>query len=210
MSFRASAARWLADGAVAGTAPAVPSAERSPGAGRSGEPCGRGDAAFAQWSCGPGLHCAAGADHEVGACVPDAVQVGSPCDVGAVNADPDPHRDGRRGSGKTPCQRGGFCESAFAGFPGGSCAGPCAPEDPRVACAAIPMFATFNACLARGRPFAQCAADNHNKKAMPACSEAAPCRDDYVCAPSRAGGVCMPPYFFLQLRVDGPRRVSTN
>jgi hypothetical protein len=39
---------------------------------------------------------------------------------------------------------------------------------------------------------------------MRGCGEAAPCRDDYICARTPAGGgACVPPYFLFQLRVDG-------
>lgn len=206
LPFRARAAQWLT-GEAAAPSPNVPHAELPAKAGRVGDHCGLGDAAFAGWGCSPGLRCVSVGDREVGACAAEKPLLGSPCDAGPLSADPDAHRDGRIAKGKTACQAGGFCESAFAGFPGGICAGPCEASNPVAACAAIPIFSSFNACLAKGLPFARCAADNHNRKAMPVCSPDAPCRDDYVCTPTPDGqSACMPPYFLLQLRVDGPRK----
>lgn len=208
LPFRAQASQWLT-GAMTTPSPAVPHAELPTTIGRMGDHCGLGDPAFAGWGCGPGLRCVSVGDPEVGTCAPEKPRLGSPCDAGPLSADPDAHRDGRTTKGKTVCQAGGFCESAFAGFPGGICAGSCDASNPAAACAAIPIFSSFNACLARGLPFSRCAAENHNKKAMPVCSPGAPCRDDYVCTPGPDGqSTCMPPYFLLQLRVDGPRKVT--
>jgi hypothetical protein len=62
----------------------------------------------------------------------------------------------------------------------------------------------FNDCLARNQPFADCLARHVNPAGLRACSESAPCRDDYICARTPAGtGACIPPYFLFQLRVDG-------
>ena len=43
-----------------------------------------------------------------------------------------------------------------------------------------------------------------NPAALRACDVDSPCRDDYICARSGSErGVCLPPYFLFQLRVDG-------
>jgi hypothetical protein len=37
-----------------------------------------------------------------------------------------------------------------------------------------------------------------------ACDTTRPCRPDYLCAKTATGvGACLPPYFVLQMRVDG-------
>jgi hypothetical protein len=56
--------------------------------------------------------------------------------------------------------------------------------------------------------FERCIGDNTRAGALRACGFHTPCRDDYVCAriakgDEHGGGVCMPPYFLFQLRVDG-------
>jgi hypothetical protein len=74
-------------------------------------------------------------------------------------------------------------------------------------CGGIPLLDPFNACLARGTAFAECVAKNTRPGALRECGFHSPCRDDYVCARLHQGdrnkGVCMPPYFLFQLRVDG-------
>ena len=67
----------------------------------------------------------------------------------------------------------------------------------------IALLTPFNNCLARGGAFTECA-----KLARPAglasCDARIPCRPDYLCARTPGGGsACLPPYFVLQMRVDG-------
>jgi hypothetical protein len=70
-------------------------------------------------------------------------------------------------------------------------------------CGAIAVLEPFNACVARGEPFFECLQHHARPAGLRACSEAEPCRDDYVCARTATGGACIPPYFLFQLRVDG-------
>jgi hypothetical protein len=70
-------------------------------------------------------------------------------------------------------------------------------------CGAIAILDSFNACLARGESFLACIRGNTSPAGLRACDVDSPCRDDYVCARSGGGGVCLPPYFVFQLRVDG-------
>lgn len=55
----------------------------------------------------------------------------------------------------------------------------------------------LSACTAHARP-----------AGLRACGPADPCRPDYLCARTPDGGsACLPPYFVLQMRVDGhPKR----
>jgi len=89
------------------------------------------------------------------------------------------------------------------GFPAGMCVVACGKMNDDEACGGIPQLTGFNNCLAAGRPFADCVRDNANPAAMRACDAEHACRDDYICARAGDRGVCMPPYFLYQLRVDG-------
>ena len=54
-----------------------------------------------------------------------------------------------------------------------------------------------------GEPFATCAKLSR-PAALRSCGADDPCRPDYLCARASATtNVCLPPYFVLQMRVDG-------
>jgi hypothetical protein len=181
-----------------------PPAERGAGDDGAGAHCGLGDPGFSQWTCAAGLHCAKVADDEVGECVRDGgPSFGDACETGPVTPATSPRRDTVRLSAPESCGEGRVCEANSVGFPGGMCSGGCAslPED--AACGGIALLDEFNACLGRGTPFEQCIASTTRPGALRACGFHSPCRDDYVCARGSKGGVCMPPYFLFQLRVDG-------
>jgi hypothetical protein len=95
------------------------------------------------------------------------------------------------------------CNRSAVGFPGGMCTASCGA--PGSTCGAIAILDSFNACLARGASFSSCIRGNVSPAGLRACDEDNRCRDDYVCArgASERGGVCLPPYFVFQLRVDG-------
>lgn len=90
--------------------------------------------------------------------------------------------------------------------------GACTPGDPDGVCGQIAILDDFNRCLAEKRAFAQCLRHTRPGPLRHCCATQA-CRDDYVCAQaaeppgplskSSAGAACMPPYFLLQMRVDG-------
>ena len=87
------------------------------------------------------------------------------------------------------------------------CAGTCASEtaavEPGAVCGAIAVLTPFNDCLARGGLFSTCAL--HARPAsLRECGFDNPCRPDYLCARTPSGAsACLPPYFVLQMRVDG-------
>jgi hypothetical protein len=177
-----------------------PSAERA-GTGY-GTHCGLGDPGFAAWECTADTRCAATDDSAVGICLPPTPSIGGPCVLGAVNF----ATDSIPATATAPCPSGGVCERVDVGFAGGMCAGPCTSLGPDATCGAIALLQPFNDCLAQGRPFATCA-QLSRPAALRRCSLDQPCRDDYLCARMPAGdGACMPPYFVLQLRVDGHPR----
>lgn len=173
-----------------------------------GAHCGLGDPGFTAWTCAAGLRCTSLSDDEVGECVTaEAPSVGDPCEHGPVTVSTNPKRDRIRLSAPVACAGARVCEANSVGFPNGMCAGACdaLPEGAR--CGGIPLLAEFNGCLARGVSFERCIAENTRPGALRACGFHTPCRDDYVCArqgaASDGAGVCMPPYFLFQLRVDG-------
>jgi hypothetical protein len=181
-----------------------PPPERGAGDDGIGAHCGLGDAGFAAWTCAAGLRCVALSDAEVGECVPaDAPSVGDPCEHGPISASANAKRDRVRLDARVACANDRVCEANSVGFPNGMCAGSCdaLPEGAR--CGGIPLLTEFNGCLARGVSFERCIRDNTRPGALRACGFHTPCRDDYVCARAGDAGVCMPPYFLFQLRVDG-------
>ena len=183
---------------------AVPFAERPTRDGRYGAPCGLGaDASFADWTCDEGLKCTASetrAGDAIGQCQSATRQVGDGCELGAVTPHVDRRRDRMGPVSVEPCP-GMVCNRSRVGFPGGMCTADCSSPD--ATCGAIAILDSFNACLARGDAFLSCIRGNTSPAGLRACDVDRPCRDDYVCARSGTGGVCLPPYFVFQLRVDG-------
>jgi hypothetical protein len=184
-----------------------PFAEHERNRGAWGTHCGLGDPGFAAWTCADGLVCTKLSDPELGTCLePGPALVGGACEVGEMKARADYHEDRIRNAEERPCADGGVCNDNRVGFPEGMCAFACGSSagGPKSACGVIPNLRSFNDCLAARRPFAQCIAEAGNPAGMRSCSVAEPCRDDYICARSGSdAGVCLPPYFLFQLRVDG-------
>ena len=183
-----------------------PLAERAlPGDEGYGAHCGLADAGFRAWRCAEGLSCdayeAAAGESTVGVCLPTQPGTGDPCEPARVRADRDAQRDGVVRAPPRACPQ--VCEATRVGFPGGMCAASCRDLPRDAACGGIAILTPFNDCLAQKRPFAECVRDHVRPAGLRACSEVAPCRDDYVCARADAVGVCLPPYFVFQMRVDG-------
>jgi hypothetical protein len=177
-----------------------------------GSHCGLGDPGFASWGCAKGLHCdpyeAAVGEDTVGVCLPSTAGAGDPCEPARVVADADGRRDRVQRGPVRACsdlrsRASTVCERTAVGFPGGMCAGSCDSLAAGAACGSIAILSPFNGCLAAGRPFSECASQHVRPAALRACSLDAPCRDDYLCARGPNGGVCLPPYFVFQMRVDG-------
>lgn len=194
--------------AVAAGAPADatrPLSDRERVQGGYGSHCGLGDPGLVAFACRPGLVCQALADPDMGTCLPPGPPgAGDPCEVGRLKRHRDPHRDRVVGHRAIPCARGGVCNDNRVGFPGGSCTDACGGTVDGEACGLIPALHPFNMCVARGEPFTHCVESTASPAAMRACDREHPCRDDFICARApHAGGVCLPPYFLFQLRVDG-------
>jgi hypothetical protein len=176
--------------------------------GAYGAHCGLGDPGFSDWSCAAGLRCdaydAPADDRVVGVCFPVTDgEVGDPCEVGTLAPNDNPHRDRVGHAAKRACARSG-CIANRVGFPGGMCTAACEDLPAPGACGAIAVLDAFNACIARREPFARCIEQHHTPTGLRRCDANMPCRDDYICARSTSGdGICIPPYFLFQLRVDG-------
>lgn len=185
---------------------ARPLSERADsGEGGYGSHCGLGDAGLLHWRCHAGFVCTPLEESsEVGTCLPLTSEVGDPCEIGALSENRDPHRDRIPRTHAQSCPTDSVCQSNYAGFPAGMCSLPCESLPKGALCGGIPQLRGFNDCLARRRPFADCIRENVRPSGLRACDAKTPCRDDYICAStSQKSGVCMPPYFLFQMRVDG-------
>jgi hypothetical protein len=182
----------------------APFAEHSAQTGGYGEACGLGaDPTFAGWTCASGLRCSAieaGPDDDVGQCLPVVPEVGDACEAGSITREGNRLRDRVQNRGLETCGSM-ICNRSDVGFPAGMCTASCTA--PTASCGAIAVLDPFNACLARGDSFLSCIRHNVREAGLRACADQQPCRDDYVCARAERGGVCLPPYFVFQLRVDG-------
>lgn len=179
-----------------------------PVSGGFGEHCGLGeDPSFRDWTCQAPLRCGSldsPAGDPVGLCLPEAPSVaGDPCEIGPLSALGDPRRDRVLRVTRAECGDRAVCNRNAVGFPGGMCTESCDALSAGAICSAIAVLDPFNACLARGEPFLECASKHVRPAGLRACGSAAPCRDDFVCARSGERGACIPPYFLFQLRVDG-------
>lgn len=171
------------------------------------------DPSFRKWTCVSGLSCqsidTATTNALVGVCLPGKNKfAGDPCDVGRVSQHSDPRRDRVIRKVERSCRSGQSCFRASDGFPGGLCHEWCDNLIPGEACGLI-AFDGFNSCLGANKPFTTCLKQYTGDISLKACGLGMPCRDDFVCARSKNNrGVCIPPYFLFQLRVDGHPRPS--
>jgi hypothetical protein len=170
-----------------------------------GAHCGLGDAGFADWTCDAGYRChrfdAPENDVTVGVCLPEQMGgVGDPCELGPLAPSPDPLRDRVTRITTAACSGGAACNTNAVGFPGGMCTPSCGALSDLGVCGRIAILDAFNACVAQNRSFETCIREHSAPAGLRRCTADEPCRDDYVCA---GGGVCIPPYFVFQMRVDG-------
>lgn len=201
-----------------------PFAERAsvPGDGYGTHCAGRrDDPTFAGWTCGPGLHCRDlhGDPLGIGACAPDdGRHPGDACQ--SVLLEPRDGPDGdrvlaRHAEACTPSEgadpRQTSCSPNAFGFPGGTCSDACDVVGERrglTICAELPLAGFESDCFVDATPVERCLPRHLLRRRVRACDPSHPCRDDYACArvpgASPDAGACVPPYFVLQARVDGP------
>lgn len=162
------------------------------------------DPSYADWTCAAGLKCVqldGAAGEAIGRCVGAEPSVGDACELGLAKPALNAHADRVVSNGRLPCPGDDVCNRSNVGFPGGMCTAHCGEAG--AVCGSIAILDPFNACLARGGVFIDCIRDNVTPAGLRPCGSGKPCRDDYVCAQTPAGGACIPPYFVFQLRVDG-------
>ncbi len=178
-------------------------AERHQGA--AGSHCGLGDRSFTHLTCDSGLVCTKLDDPELGTCLPQGAPAGAPCEVGEMAMRAHPHADRVRGAKQSSCREGAVCNRNKVGFPQGMCTATCDDLGAGERCGAIVDLLSFNLCIGQKKPFPGCIKTTAHPAGMQACGPNEPCRDDYICArsPNADGGVCIPPYFLFQMRVDG-------
>ena len=163
-------------------------------------------AAAGPWACAADLQCQpAAGEPGFGLCMPAVAQAGSVCEPARITAHANPAVDRAQRLPSPGCSADSpVCEATAVGFPEGMCSGACTPGEP--GCGQIAVLDAFNRCLAQRRPFAQCL--QHTRPGqLQRCSATQACRGDYLCAQSASApagqGLCMPPYFLFQMRVDG-------
>jgi hypothetical protein len=182
-----------------------PLAEHEPTRGGWGTHCGLGDPGFSEWTCADTLVCTELGDRELGTCLEAGpADAGGVCELGKAKPHADHHRDRIVDLHELACADGGVCNENSVGFPEGMCAFHCESGRSEGECGVIPNLKNFNDCLARKQPFARCIVETSNPATLRACDADSPCRDDFICARSGSErGVCLPPYFLFQLRIDG-------
>ncbi len=169
------------------------------------------DPSFSKWTCESGLKCqsidTAINNNIIGVCLPEVNKfAGDPCDVGRVSQNANGRKDRVIKKVARACRSDQYCFKARDGFPGGLCHNYCEKIGKGEACGLI-AFNGFNSCLFQNKPFTKCLTDFTGDISLKACDNNTPCRDDFVCARSKNNtGVCIPPYFLFQLRVDGHPR----
>ena len=187
------------------------------------------DPSFKRWTCAAGTRCEELHHSEMapgmGVCVSNSGQeLGEPTEAGDVKpAGQDWFSDIYVKTRSFPMPKGAQFilnpQSADAGkktggFPGGSlglrsCDPGIMKDHPEAGCGSLPAGSGFNDCLFnKSKTFPQCMKEFTKPQGERGCSRENPCRDDYVCAESLVlgfedKGVCVPPYFTFQFRVDG-------
>lgn len=180
-----------------------------------GSPCSLGkNSSFNSWTCAPGLICStqdsSDIDNELGIChSKNNAEIGEDCEKGKITNYTNPHLDSRVLTMAAAPRSDGFsCSSQKGGFPGGGMLGlkDCSRLPVNSVCGVLPTAKPgFNACVLSSKNFTECLREFATPRAMRACDENNPCRDDYICSQTNDAkkGSCVPPYFLFQFRVDG-------
>ncbi|MCC6137883.1 MAG: hypothetical protein IT287_04575 [Bdellovibrionaceae bacterium] len=190
-------------------------------------PCSNGkDPSFKDWTCANGFVCKnlldVQDDSEIGMCLNETQKIGDPCEFGKTKTTSYGvdkfERTGNRkivdlDPKKTMCspqsqdkgtKTGGFLNGNIRTL---SCQD--GPGEgglpPEANCGPLPAAKPgFNACIGK-KNFDDCLREFSMGVGLRGCDDKNPCRDDYICAegftPER--GICAPPYFLFQFRVDG-------
>ncbi len=189
------------------------------------------DPSFANWTCSSGLKCLglyeSEAAKDMGVCVSESgTELGDPTERGVIKA-----QGGKWYNDKYTRSEILFNLSTenyvnspqsplpgtkTGGFPGGSIrlnscqASAMSQHESEGLCGALPAAGNgFNNCIFNpSKSFEDCVQEFAKGVGLRSCSRSLPCRDDYICVESMVpnlsdSGVCVPPYFLFQFRVDG-------
>jgi hypothetical protein len=175
------------------------------------------DPSYASWTCAQGYECRNvyknQLDSALGVCyaAKNEIQVGDYCETGEIVTDAKAtySRSDKQINlvPQTLKNKSHRCFMNKGGFPSGIVWNyDCSNLPDHAACALLPSKkAGFNDCLAKGKNFVNCIKDYSSLIGLRRCDETKPCRDDFLCiqAENPQEGVCVPPYFLFQFRVDG-------
>lgn len=188
-------------------------------------PGGGGEAGkddFAGWTCGEGEVCLDLHGDEVGSCAPATGEAGDPCVEGKLDGKSDRFQDVWKES-RFRLSQGFHCEATSNGYVGGMFdtgnALPGADESPYCGGSKPAYGQSVDGAMCTPAPsfkkgFDKCQADPifcQLSSLVPIwgrhCTASRECREDFVCARVPGGasdeGVCLPPYFLFEGRVDG-------
>ncbi len=174
------------------------------------------DPSYSKWTCADGFECRAvykgSIESGLGVCFAKGeAQVGDYCESSSITVNPEAlYSRADTGSPVVALavkNKDYRCATASGGFPGGSIwKWDCDNLPSHAACALLPTKKPgFNACLGSGKNYPNCIKEFSSPVGLRRCDEMNPCRDDYLCiqAEKPTEGVCIPPYFLFQFRVDG-------
>lgn len=189
-----------------------------------GSHCANGnDATFKSWTCAKDFVCKNMLDVSdksgMGICINPVQKVGDPCEFGKTVTKSFGVDFYTRLNERKITTANAMCSpqsqdpgTLTGGFLGGSirllsCQDrPGDPElPPEATCGPLPASGPgFNRCIGL-KNFDECLKQFSVGVGLRGCDQKNPCRDDYICAESFKAdrGVCVPPYFLFQFRVDG-------
>jgi len=198
-----------------------------------GAHCSTGkDPSFKSWSCAEGFVCKQLLDTQddsgMGICIHSQQKIGDPCEFGTVKnlsfgVDHFQRTNNREiidlDKKQTKCSpqsqdkgtlTGGFLNGNLRTL---SCGTGHSVDDglpPEASCGPLPAARPgFNACVGK-KNFDECLKEFSIGVGLRGCDQKNPCRDDYICAVgfNKNRGICAPPYFLFQMRVDGhPKKI---
>jgi len=181
------------------------------------------DPSFKSWRCSTGFICKQLLDYsdntQMGICIHPTQKVGDPCEFGISSNKGFGQDQFRRTNNRKVELPNAMCSpqsqdpgTKTGGFLNGnirllSCQdGPGESGlPPEAVCGPLPASRPgFNNCIGK-KNFDDCLKEFSMGVGLRGCDQKTPCRDDYICAESFTPerGVCVPPYFLFQFRVDG-------
>ncbi len=174
------------------------------------------DPSFKAWTCSAGLVCKTLLDTKdgLGVCIEPTQHIGDPCEEGVIKNTAfgvdhylQTSDDIKLKIPNTMCSPQSQAPGTLTGgFLNGNIRTlSCQNLPPEATCGPLPASRPgFNSCVGR-KNFGDCLKEYSVGVGLRGCDQTTPCRDDYICSESfdPKRGVCVPPYFLFQFRVDG-------